>query len=216
MAVETHPLRAIRWPQEDNKIPREIFTDPNLFHAEMDSIFTGPVWILVGHESEIPNPDDYKTTSVGTIPLIVVRGADGVVRVLVNACAHRGTRLVEGPFGNLGRGGFRCIYHMGTYDTSGDLTGVSLPEDFPADFRKEDYGLPWARVDTYKGAIFALGVAIYLQMATLAVIYVSSALGPPPPSAQALAVFGLGGWLFVPWGYWIDRHRGFGSHTARA
>jgi len=95
MTVETEPLRAIRWPQEDNKIPREIFTDPNLFRVEMDSIFTGPIWILVGHEAEIPNPGDYKTTSVGTIPVIVVRGADGIVRVLVNACAHRGTRLVE-------------------------------------------------------------------------------------------------------------------------
>jgi membrane-bound metal-dependent hydrolase YbcI (DUF457 family) len=80
--------------------------------------------------------------------------------------------------------------------------------------------------------LFALGVAIYLQtttakdsvgryafwalVATLAIIYVSSVLGPPPPSAQILAVVGLGGWLFVPWGYWIDRHRGFGSHPARA
>jgi anthranilate 1,2-dioxygenase large subunit len=154
-AVETDLLRAIRWPAEDNKIPREIFIDPDLFRAEMDSIFTGPVWILAGHESEIPNPGDYRTTSVGAIPVIVVRGHDGAVRVLVNACAHRGTRLVEGPSGNIGRAGFRCIYHMWTYDTSGALTGVSMPEDFPADFRKEDYGLPQARVETYKGAIFA-------------------------------------------------------------
>jgi len=71
--------------------------------------------------------------------------------------------------------------------------------------------------------LFALGVAIYLQttsardgvgryalwglVATLAVLYVTSAFGPPPPNATTLAVFGLGGWLFVPWGYWIDRHR---------
>lgn len=71
--------------------------------------------------------------------------------------------------------------------------------------------------------LFALGVAIYLQtttardavgryafwalVATLAIIYVSSGFGPPPPNAQTLAVFALGGWLFVPWSYWIDRHR---------
>ena len=46
-------LQRIRWPEEDNKIPREIFTDPDLFRAEMDAVFTGPVWVLVGHESEI-------------------------------------------------------------------------------------------------------------------------------------------------------------------
>ncbi len=121
----------------------------------MDSVFTGPVWVLVGHESEIPNPGDYKTISVGAIPVIVVRGVSGRVGVLVNACAHRGTRLVEGPSGNVHRGGFRCIYHMWTYDTEGRLIAVSLPEDFPTEFRKEDYGLPRARVEAYRGALFA-------------------------------------------------------------
>ncbi len=154
-ATEPDLLQRIRWPQADNKIPREIFTDPDLFRVEMDALFTGAVWVLVGHESEIPRPGDYKTISIGAIPVIVVRAADGRVSVLVNACAHRGTRLVEGPYGNVLRGGFRCIYHMWTYDTEGRLTAVSLPEDFPADFRKEDYGLPRARVETYRGAIFA-------------------------------------------------------------
>lgn len=135
-------LRRIRWSQDDNKIPREIFTDPDLFRAEMDGVFTGPVWVLVGHESEIPKPGDYKTISMGAVPVIVIRGAGGRVAVLVNACAHRGTRLVEGPSGNVLRGGFRCIYHMWTYDTDGRLIAVSLPEDFPREFRKEDYGLP--------------------------------------------------------------------------
>jgi anthranilate 1,2-dioxygenase large subunit len=146
---------AISWPAEDNKIPREIFTAPDLFRLEMDAVFTGPLWILVGHESEIPQPGDYKTMSIGAIPVIVVRGAAGRVAVLVNACAHRGTRLVEGPSGNVLRGGFRCIYHMWTYDPDGRLIAVSLPDDFPAEFRKEDYGLPRARVETYRGAIFA-------------------------------------------------------------
>jgi len=148
-------LGRIRWPQEDNKIPREIFTDPDLFRLEMDAVFTGPVWVLVGHESEIPAPGDYKTFSIGAIPVIVVRSGDGRIGVLVNACAHRGTRLVEGPAGNVGRAGFRCIYHMWTYDTEGRLTAVSLPQDFPAEFRKEDYGLTRARVETHGGLIFA-------------------------------------------------------------
>lgn len=43
---------AVLWPLEDNRIPREIFTDPDLFRTEMDAAFTGPVWVLVGHESK--------------------------------------------------------------------------------------------------------------------------------------------------------------------
>jgi hypothetical protein len=41
----------------------------------------------------------------------------------------------------------------------------------------------------------------------LAIIYLASVFGPPPPSEQALVVTALLGWLFVAWGYWIDRHR---------
>lgn len=154
-AMSADLLARIRWPAEDNKIPREIFTDGDLFRHEMDRVFTGPVWTLVGHESEVPAPGDYKTFSLGTIPVIVLRSAADTIGVLVNACAHRGTRLVEGPAGNVLRGGFRCIYHMWTYDTEGRLIAVSLPDDFPADFRREDYGLPRARVETYRGLIFA-------------------------------------------------------------
>jgi membrane-bound metal-dependent hydrolase YbcI (DUF457 family) len=37
--------------------------------------------------------------------------------------------------------------------------------------------------------------------------YVSSLFGPPPPDERTLAIAVLALWLFVPWGYWIDRHR---------
>jgi hypothetical protein len=30
---------------------------------------------------------------------------------------------------------------------------------------------------------------------------------PPPTNVENFAWVGLAGWLFVPWGYWIDRHR---------
>ena len=74
-----------------------------------------------------------------------------------------------------------------------------------------------------EAAIFIVGVALYLQVtrardrighwalwslvALLALSYAASLTSPPPPSSRALAWFGLGAWLFVPWGYWIDRHR---------
>jgi hypothetical protein len=32
-------------------------------------------------------------------------------------------------------------------------------------------------------------------------------IGPPPPNARAIGWAGLAMWLFVPWGFWIDRHR---------
>jgi hypothetical protein len=41
----------------------------------------------------------------------------------------------------------------------------------------------------------------------LGLIWISNMVGPPPPSSDAIAYVSLLMWLFVPWGYWIDRHR---------
>jgi len=51
--------------------------------------------------------------------------------------------------------------------------------------------------------IFALWVLFIL----IAVLWLASLFGPPPPNVRTLALSGLLGWLFIPWGYWIDRHR---------
>jgi hypothetical protein len=73
-----------------------------------------------------------------------------------------------------------------------------------------------------EGALFAGGLAVYLRatvaknrtgslalwgfVAVLLLIYCLN-LGPPPPSPRAVAWAGMAAWLFVPWAYWIDRHR---------
>lgn len=71
--------------------------------------------------------------------------------------------------------------------------------------------------------LFVAGLAIYLRatrprdrigrwglwamVVLLAFVYLSGASGAPPPSERALAVSALGLWLFVPWSWWVDRHR---------
>ena len=53
-----------------------------------------------------------------------------------------------------------------------------------------------------------LGSALFWAFViVLACIYLAAVFGPPPPSARALAMTGLLGWLFVAWAYWIDGHR---------
>jgi len=41
----------------------------------------------------------------------------------------------------------------------------------------------------------------------LVLLYLANLLGPPPPSVGAIEVTGILSWLFIPWAYWIDRHR---------
>jgi len=53
-----------------------------------------------------------------------------------------------------------------------------------------------------------LGSALlWTFVALLIALYLAAVFGPAPPSVRVLAMSGIAGWLFVAWGYWIDRHR---------
>jgi LexA-binding, inner membrane-associated putative hydrolase len=74
-----------------------------------------------------------------------------------------------------------------------------------------------------EGAMFAVGIWMYLGAtrakdkigsiafyslcAALVILFAMSSTGPPPPNPKTLAIVALSVWLFVPWAYWIDRHR---------
>jgi phenylpropionate dioxygenase-like ring-hydroxylating dioxygenase large terminal subunit len=147
-------LERIRWPAQENAVPRQIYTDPELFELEMEAIFRGPTWHGVAHDAELPAPGDYKTTRLGGVPALVSRDRGGQVHVLVNACAHRGAQVVKNLSGNAARTAFQCGYHLWTYDLDGTLKGVTLPDLMPETFRKEDHCLPRLRHDRVAGLIF--------------------------------------------------------------
>jgi hypothetical protein len=50
-------------------------------------------------------------------------------------------------------------------------------------------------------------LALWSMVVLMVVLYFAASLGPPPPNAQALRTAALMTWLFVPWVFWIDRHR---------
>lgn len=41
----------------------------------------------------------------------------------------------------------------------------------------------------------------------IVIIYVMNIIGPPPPNEEAIVYAGFLQWLFIGWGYWIDRNR---------
>ncbi|HYY60296.1 MAG TPA: Rieske 2Fe-2S domain-containing protein, partial [Burkholderiales bacterium] len=72
--------------------------------------------------------------------------------LLHNRCAHRGTRILSAPHGNLRQ--LRCPYHSWTYRLDGSLVGVPLAEGYasPAELP----GLTRVpRVESYRGFVFA-------------------------------------------------------------
>ncbi|MFL6245555.1 MAG: metal-dependent hydrolase [Thermoanaerobaculia bacterium] len=50
-------------------------------------------------------------------------------------------------------------------------------------------------------------IALWALVIFVALIYVANITSPPPPNARMIGYAGLAAWLFVPWGFWIDRHR---------
>jgi benzoate/toluate 1,2-dioxygenase subunit alpha len=143
-------------PQEGVlRVDRTIFTDPDIFELEMERIWER-TWLYLCHESQVPKPGDFLTTTMGRQPVIVLRGASGQINVFINACSHRGSQLLREERGR--RSDITCFFHGWCFDTEGELKSVTREKGggYPDQFRKENYALTRvARVDAYRGFVFA-------------------------------------------------------------
>jgi len=61
------------------RVNRRVFTDPHILELEHQRVFEHS-WIYAGHESEIPQPGDFRARKVAGRPVILARGSDGQVR----------------------------------------------------------------------------------------------------------------------------------------
>jgi phenylpropionate dioxygenase-like ring-hydroxylating dioxygenase large terminal subunit len=136
---------------EQGRIPAYIFSSPEIFELEMERIFPR-CWLLVAHESEIAKPGDYVTRSLGQYPVIVVRGGDDKIRILLNVCRHRGMRVCRADSGN--GADFLCPYHGFNYKNTGELNGVPFEKDSYGTLDKSKLGLLEMKIGFYHGLIF--------------------------------------------------------------
>lgn len=119
------------WPEQQthgHRIPGERFTSREFFHQEWENMWT-KVWLLLGRESELPNPGDWQMEDVGRESILMVRQSDGSVKAFYNVCQHRGNPLVDAPKGTVKR--FVCKYHSWAFMPDGELNFAPDKEDFP-------------------------------------------------------------------------------------
>lgn len=138
----------------NREVSLSVMYDPELHQIEMEKIF-GKTWLLLGHESEIPNSGDYVVRRMGEDEVIVARARDGQIYVSLNVCPHRGMHVCTAESGNAAV--FRCIYHGWAFRADGSFIGAPVErEKMHGEIKsKEQLGLKTARVTLYGGLIFA-------------------------------------------------------------
>ena len=126
------------------------YTDPRIAALEHRTVFSR-TWQLVGRTAQVAEPGQYVTATVGTEPIVVVRGADHVLRAFFNVCRHHAAAVMTAPCGKADR--LRCPYHGWTYALDGQLRGV--PEfDGVAGFERAENGLVPVSVATWEQFVF--------------------------------------------------------------
>jgi phenylpropionate dioxygenase-like ring-hydroxylating dioxygenase large terminal subunit len=149
IAQSTPDIRPLVQP---DRAKGSLYTDPEIFTAEMTRIFEN-TWVWVAHASEIANPGDFKTAQVGQHPVIVVRDRKGAVHVHMNRCRHRAATVCEVPKGKTSS--FVCPYHGWSYGLDGSLRGVPYEQGYEGVLDKAKFPLRSLRVEEYAGMIFA-------------------------------------------------------------
>ena len=131
-------------------LPARFYVGDAMLAMEKRAVFARS-WQLVAHQGQLAEAGDHVVEQVGDVPVLVVRGQDGVLRAFPNVCRHR-----AGPLALCNGKGARalhCKYHGWSYTLEGQLR--SAPEmQGAADFDVSTIRLPPLRVVEWQGLVF--------------------------------------------------------------
>lgn len=134
--------------QPGHALEQGFYSDPAIYEEEVRKIFFR-IWILAGHQSQVPNVGDFFVLRLAGESIIIVRSDDETINALVNVCRHRGSRVCLEDRGNAKR--FVCPYHAWTYDLDGKLAGA--PQVMES-IDRDKYPLKRAQLRNFHGMLF--------------------------------------------------------------
>jgi choline monooxygenase len=131
-------------------IPSSWYTNIDLYNLELQTVFTNS-WQLAARIDQLERPGQFVATDVGTEPVVIVRGADNVLRGFFNVCRHHAAAVMTEPEGTVPQ--LRCPYHGWTYSLSGELKGTP---DFNGvcNFDREKNGLASVEIAEWENWVF--------------------------------------------------------------
>jgi anthranilate 1,2-dioxygenase large subunit/terephthalate 1,2-dioxygenase oxygenase component alpha subunit len=151
--------QSMEWPEGAlTRVPYWIYQSPEIYAAEQHRVFEGPTWNYLCLEAEVAKPGDYRTTFVGSMPVVVARDFDDEIYAFENRCAHRGALIVLDGGGKARD--FTCVYHAWNYDMKGNLKAVAFEDGVAGKggmartFCRSDHGPRKLRVATFCGLVF--------------------------------------------------------------
>jgi Rieske 2Fe-2S family protein len=137
-------------PAPFRSLERAEYVSSERFALEMQVIF-GRQWLYLAHRSQLREPGDFVTSSVGGDPVLVTVGAEGQLHAMANVCRHRGSQLTEDPCGRFR--GIVCPYHQWSYELDGALRSVPGTVD-GAYMSFSEFGLRQYSVCDWNGLVF--------------------------------------------------------------
>src|SRR6476661_7050315 len=152
MPVATHmkSMRPQSDPLNDMSLPGWLYFEAEFLEAEKRAFLRAAPQVVC-HESEIPQPGQWRALDYLGESVLVIRGDDGDLRAFANVCRHRGSRLVDEHAGCSRV--LTCPYHAWSYARDGRLVGVPHREEYPG-LRTEKLGLVPVALERWHGFLF--------------------------------------------------------------
>lgn len=137
----------------DHYVSSDIYVEQEVFDIEIDRIFRRQ-WKFACHESELPEPGDFRTVNHAEWPLLIHRGMDGVVRAFLNVCSHRSSLVATAPRGNAKV--LTCFFHLWGFDSTGACTEITKPDGYSqcSAVSKGNMGLREVKCSVSLGMVF--------------------------------------------------------------
>lgn len=136
---------------EQRSLPYWVYHNPEFAQLEYENIFRKE-WILVGHQSEVPEVGNYMILKAFDEQAIVIRDHDGSLKAFHNVCRHRGALLLREERGECSRA-LACHFHGWTYNLDGSLKGIPDSKNFPG-LDKSKHGLKHLDLEVWMGFVF--------------------------------------------------------------
>lgn len=114
------------------------YLDNTVFEREGETIWS-KLPIPVALAQDLPAGGSYRAVTLTGVSVLLTRTKSGEARAFLNACSHRGTRLLGSDEGGCGLK-LTCPYHAWTYNLEGQLMAIPRPEVFVG-FDKAQHGL---------------------------------------------------------------------------